>query len=180
MCQGDVIPCLHTSTMAKDLSAGKELPLRLLPGRIVALKSAKFDLTVPHDNDWASVNPRLDLDLCNIDNDIIFRITILRGTNKVFFNDYANQSLLDSWGQEKSVELCQVDVDKWQRSGVTISVHNCSTRSKHCWGWSLYSKKTGTIPSSERALSNIVRLNHLRQMLSRPPDKDRIFHSTIA
>ena len=112
--------------MAADLSAGKELPLRFSPGMILALKSAKFDLTVPSDNDSASVSPRMDLDLCNIDNDIILRITILRGTNKVFFNDRANKSLLDGWGQEKSVELSQVDVDRWQSSGVTISVHNCS------------------------------------------------------
>ena len=121
----DVIPCLYTSIMAKILSAGKELPLSLSPGRILALKSAKLDLTVPNDNDWASVSPRVDLDLCNIDNDIILRITILRGTNKVFFNNHANKSLLDGWGQEKSVELSQEDVDRWQHSGVTISVHNC-------------------------------------------------------
>jgi hypothetical protein len=127
---GVIIPCLHTSIMAKDLSAGKDLPLRLVPGRIVALKSAKFDLTVPSDNDWASVSPRMDLDLWNINNDLILRITILRGRNKVFFNDRADKSLLDGWGQEKSVELSQVDVDKWQRSGVTISVHDCSTASK--------------------------------------------------
>jgi hypothetical protein len=122
---GDIVPCLHTSIMAKYLSAGKELPLSLLPGRILALKSAKLDLKIPNDNDWASASPRVDLDLCNIDNDIILRITILRGTNKVFFNDHADKSLLDGWGQEKSVELSQVDVDRWQRSGVTISVHNC-------------------------------------------------------
>jgi hypothetical protein len=124
---GDTIPCLHTSIMAKDLSAGEELPLRLSPGKIFTLKSAKFDLTVPRDNDWVSVSPRMDLDLSNIDNDIILRITILRGTNKIFFTDHANKSLLDGWGQEKCVELSQVDVDRWQRSGVTISVHDCST-----------------------------------------------------
>ena len=127
---GDIIPYLHTSIMTKDLSAGKELPISLSPGRIIALKSAKFDLTEPHDNDWASVSPRMDLDIWNINNDIILRITILRGTNKVFFNDHAAKSLLDGWGQEKSVELSQVDVDNWQRSGVTISVHDCSTRYK--------------------------------------------------
>jgi hypothetical protein len=125
---GDIVPCLHTFIMANDLSSGKELPLRLSPGRIVALNSAKFDLTVP--NDWASVSPRMDLDLWNINNDLILRITILRGTNKVFFNDRADKSLLDGWGQEQSVELSQVDVDKWQLLGVTISVHDCSTRSK--------------------------------------------------
>ena len=125
---GDIIPCLHTFIMAKDLSSGKELPLRLSPGRIVALNSAKFDLTVP--DDWVSVSPRMDLDLWNISNDLILRITILRGTNKVFFNDRADKSLLDGWGQEQNVELSQEDVDKWQRSGVTISVHDCSTHSK--------------------------------------------------
>ena len=126
-----VIPCLHTSIMATDLSTGKELPLDgFSPGMIIALKSAKLDLTVPSDNDQVSVSPRMDLDLRNIDNDIILRITILRGINKVFFNDHANKSLLDGWGQEQSVELSQVDVDRWRRSGVTISVHDCSTHSK--------------------------------------------------
>ena len=115
--------------MAKDLSTGKKLRLSLSPGRIVTLKSAKLDLTVPRNNDWASVSPRMDLDLWNINNDIILRITILRGTNRVFFNDRADKSLLDGWGQEKSVELSQVDVDKWQRSGVTISIYDCSTLS---------------------------------------------------
>jgi hypothetical protein len=81
---GDTIPCLHTSIMAKDLSAGEKLHLRLSPGKIVALKSAKFDLTLPRDNDWVSVSPRMDLDMWNINNDIVLRITILRGTNKVF------------------------------------------------------------------------------------------------
>ena len=116
--------------MTKDLSAGKELPLSLSPGRIIALKSAKFDLMVPRDNDWVSISPRIDLNLWNVNNDIILRITILRGTNKVFFNDHANKSLLDGWGQEKCVELSQEDVNGWQRSGVTISVHDCSTPSK--------------------------------------------------
>jgi len=127
----DIIPCFHTSIMATDLSAGKELPLSgFSSGIIIALKSAKFDLMVPRDNDWASVSPRMDLDLKNINNDIILRITILRGKNKVFFNNHTVKSLLDGWGQERSVELNRVDVDRWQRSGVTISVHDCSTSSK--------------------------------------------------
>ena len=33
-------------------------------------------------------------------------------------------------GKAESVKLCQVDLDRWQRSGVTISVHDCSTPSK--------------------------------------------------
>jgi len=128
---GDIIPCLHTSIMATDLSAGKELPVNgFSPGMIIALKSAKLDLTVPSDNNWVSLSPRMDLDLCNIDNDIVLRITIIRGTNMVFFNDHANKNLLGGWGQEKSMELSQEDVDRWQRSGVTISVHNCSNPSK--------------------------------------------------
>ena len=124
---GDVTPCFHTSIMATDLSAEKNLPLNgFSPGMIIALKSAKFDLMVPSDDDWVSVSPRMDFDLCNIDNDIVLRITILRGINKVFFTDYTSKSLLGGWGQEKSMELSQEDVDRWQRSGVTISVHNCS------------------------------------------------------
>jgi hypothetical protein len=117
--------------MATDLSAGNVLPLDdFSSGIIIAFKSTKFDLTVPSDNARVSVSPRMDLDLCNINNDIILRITILRGINKVFFNDHANKSLLGGWGQEQSVELSQVDVDGWRRSGVTISVHDCSTPSK--------------------------------------------------
>ena len=113
--------------MATDLRAGKELPLDdFSPGMIITLKSAKFDLTVPSENDQVSVSPRMDLDLRNIDNDIILRITIFRGINKVFFNDHANKSLLGGWGEEQSVELSQADVDGWRHSGVTISVHDCS------------------------------------------------------
>ena len=33
-------------------------------------------------------------------------------------------------GKAESVKLCRVDLDRWQRSGVTISVHNCSTDSE--------------------------------------------------
>jgi len=54
-------------------------------------------------------------------------MTIRRGQNQVFFNDRAAQSLVDGWGPEKSADLNPVDVERWQRSGVTISVHNCST-----------------------------------------------------
>jgi len=95
--------------MATDLSAGEELPLNgFSPGIILALKSAKFDFTVPSDNDWVSVSPKMHLDIRNIHNDIILRITILRGTNEVFFNDCADKTLLDGWGKEQSVELSQV------------------------------------------------------------------------
>ena len=83
--------------MAKDLSAGKELPLdSFSPGMIIALKSAKFNLMMPSDNDWASVSPRMDLNLWNINNDLILHIMIVRGQNKVFFNDCTDKSLLDS------------------------------------------------------------------------------------
>ena len=128
---GDTILCLHTSIMTTDLSTGKELPLSLSPGMIIALKSAKLDLTlVPRVDEWVPVIHRMDLDLCNIDNDIILRITFFRGTKKVIFNDCADESLLDGWEKAESVKLCQVDLDRWQRSGVTISVHDCSTPSK--------------------------------------------------
>ena len=127
----DITPCLHTSIMATDLTAGKELPLNgFSPGMIIAFKSDKLDLMLSRDKGQVSVNPRMDLYLCNINNDIILRITIFKGKNKIFFNDRVDKSLLDGWGQEKYVELSQVDVNKWQVSGVTISVHNCSTSSK--------------------------------------------------
>ncbi|KIM36576.1 hypothetical protein M413DRAFT_424693 [Hebeloma cylindrosporum] len=67
------------------------------------------------------------LDLYNDNEDIVLRITICRRQNKIFFNDHSYHSLLDGWGQEKSVDLNPVDLKRWRRSGVTISVHNCST-----------------------------------------------------
>ena len=103
---GDTILCLHTSVMTTDLSTGKELPLSLSPGMIIALKSAKLDLTlVPHVDEWVPVIHRMDLDLCNIDNVIILRITFFRGTKKVFFNDCADESLLDGWGKGRECKV---------------------------------------------------------------------------
>jgi len=119
--------------MTTDLNSGKELPISFSAGMIIAFKSAKLDLTpVPRVSvdEWVPVIHKTDLDLCNIDHDIILRITFFRGSKRVFFNDRANESLSDGWGQEKSVELSQEDLDRWQRSGVTISVHDCSIPSK--------------------------------------------------
>jgi len=82
---------------------------------------------VPCDNEWVSVSPRMDLDLCNIDNDIILCITTLRGTNKFFFSIIVP---IESFGwlrTRTSVDLSQVDAIN---AGVTISVHDCSTSSK--------------------------------------------------
>jgi hypothetical protein len=115
--------------MAKDLRAGEELPLTFSPGMVIALKSSQFKWIDPFFNSVGRT-PRMDLDLCNIDNDIILRITFFRGQKKVFFNDRADKSLLDGWGQDRIVKLSRGDVDKWERSGVTISVHDCSTPSK--------------------------------------------------
>ena len=92
-------------------------------GMIVAFKPDKFDLSVqPMAGDHET-----QLELYNQNGDITICIIIRRGHNKVFFNDHADKSLLDGWGQERSVDLDPIDLDKW-RSGVTISVHDCSTR----------------------------------------------------
>jgi len=99
-----------------------ELPLdRSTSGKIIAFKSTKFDLS-------GSIEHETHLELYNQDNDILLRITIRRGRNKVFFNDRADKTLLDGWGSEKSVDLNPMDVNTW-RSGVTISVHDCSSHS---------------------------------------------------
>ena len=125
--------CLHTSIMAKDLKPGKELPLRnFSAGTIIAFKSTRFDLNYHRPTPF---NSRLStattppppttthLDLYSAKNDIVLRITFRDGQNKVFFNDCADKTLLNGWGKEQSVDLNSVDIEKWRRSGVTISVH---------------------------------------------------------
>jgi hypothetical protein len=118
--------------MPKNLRAGREVFFNFKPGMVIALKSTQFKWRDSFSSFLGSAErtPRMDLDLCNIKDDIILRITFLKGQNKVFFNDRAHKSLLDGWGEEKSVKLSRGDVDRWERSGVTISVHDCSTPSK--------------------------------------------------
>jgi hypothetical protein len=111
--------------MATKLSSGAVLPVNLTAGMIIAFKSERLDLAANEGRPHASY-----LDLYSIKKDIVLRISVRRGQNKVFFNDRAHKSLLDGWGEEKSVDLRVVDVERWQRSGVTISIHNCSTDSK--------------------------------------------------
>lgn len=108
--------------MATILSTGKGgISVNLSTGSVIAFKSTRFDIA---GNLGAK---EAYLDLSNKNNDIIFRLTIRRGQSRVFFNDHAAQSLIEGWGQEKSVDLNPVDVERWRRSGVTISVHTCST-----------------------------------------------------
>jgi len=109
-----------TLTMATDLSRGCELLVSLAPGGIVAFKSKIFDLSGPG---WEATH----LKLYNQNGEITLRISIRGG--QAHFNDRAAKSLLDGWGEEQSVDLDPVDVDRWKRSGVTISVHDCSTHS---------------------------------------------------
>jgi hypothetical protein len=118
--------------MAQYLKPGKELPLRnFSAGMIIAFKSTRFDLNYhqstpfnPHLSGPTTAPPTAThLDLYNAKNDIVLRITFRNGQDKVFFNDRADKSLLDGWGQEQSVDLNPEDVEKWRRSGVTISVH---------------------------------------------------------
>ncbi|KIM47270.1 hypothetical protein M413DRAFT_440730 [Hebeloma cylindrosporum] len=85
--------------MATELRVGKVLPLYLSQGMVVAFKSTRFDLS------RSAVNTRAThLDLYTAENDIVLRITIRGGQSKVFFNDRADKSLLDGWGEEQSVD----------------------------------------------------------------------------
>jgi len=124
--------CLHPSIMATDLRLNGALPLNLLAGMGVTFKSSTFSLA--RDRDHIRVNFGTYLDLYNINNDIILRITIRQNKNKLFFNDRAGITPTlrgdPIWGEEQSVELSPADVDRWQHSGVTISVQDCSTPSK--------------------------------------------------
>lgn len=120
--ESDDVHCLRTFTMATILSTGRGgISVNFSTGMVIAFKSTRFDIA------GKLGAKEVHLDLCNKDKDTIFRMTIRRGKNQVFFNDRAAQSLVDGWGPEKSVDLNPVDVERWQRSGVTISVHNCST-----------------------------------------------------
>ena len=112
---------LPTSIMATELRIEEEIPLNFPAGMAVAFKSSGFNLAGNH-----VYSPETCLDLYNKNNDITLRISIRRDKKKVFFNDRAGKC----WGEEKSVELSPVDVGRWERSGVTISVRDCSTRAK--------------------------------------------------
>jgi hypothetical protein len=119
--------------MTANLQRGGEIPLNLSAGMIIAFRSSRFDLTTGAFKLFQSKGKaQATLDLYNANDDIILRIKIRRGKKKVFLNDFAQTTgLADGWwGPERSVDLSSANIEKWQRSGVTISVHNCSTRSK--------------------------------------------------
>ena len=113
--------------MANNLKKGDELSLNISEGTIIAFKSTVFDLAKL--GIFKGDAQETYLDLYNGSEDILLSIMIRRGQNKVFFNDRAAKSLVDGWGQTKSLDLSPVDVERWRRSGVTISIHDCSTRS---------------------------------------------------
>ena len=119
------LPYLQISIMTTKLERGVDLPVNLSAGMIIAFKSRRFDLTTT--GGGLKRGSQAILNLYNESNDIVLCISIRRGKNKVFFNDFARKSLVDGWGQEQSVDLSPTDIEKWQRSGVTISVHDCST-----------------------------------------------------
>jgi hypothetical protein len=113
--------------MAKDLQKGAELRLDISQETIIAFKSTVFDLAKL--GIFKGGAQETYLDLYNGNDDILLSIMIRRGQNKVFLNDRASKSLVDGWGQTQSIDLSPVDVERWKRSGVTISIHDCSTRS---------------------------------------------------
>jgi hypothetical protein len=114
--------------MASDLKKGDELSLKISEGTIIAFKSTIFDLAKL--GVFKGGAQETCLYLYNGSGDILLSIMIRRGQNKVFFNDRASKSLVDGWGQTRSVDLSPVDVERWKRSGVTISIYDCSTRSE--------------------------------------------------
>jgi hypothetical protein len=119
---------LYTFTMAINLHISRKLSLKsqLSTGVIIVLKSTQFNLEDLQDGMVHATH----LDLYNKHNDIVLRITIRRGQNKVFFNDRAHKSLSNGWGQKQSLDLSLADVDRWKRSGVKISIQDCSTPSE--------------------------------------------------
>ena len=84
--------------MTKKLERGVDLPVNLSAGMIIAFKSSLFDLTTTRGA--LKRGAQATLDLYNNKKDIILRIKICKGRNKVFFNDFARKNLVDGWGQE--------------------------------------------------------------------------------
>ncbi|KIM47249.1 hypothetical protein M413DRAFT_7794 [Hebeloma cylindrosporum] len=114
-----------SSTLQKGMSLAG---INFSEGMIIAFKSTVFDLAKT--GLFKGGAQETYLDLYNGCGDIVLSIMIRRGENKAFFNDRAAKSLVDGWGQTQSVDLSPEDVERWKRGGVTISVHDCSTRSE--------------------------------------------------
>jgi len=115
----------HIFTMAISLLKGETIEnLDFTEGMVLVLKSNKFNLT--------PVVERLILTripLYNSTGDILLEIVFRKGRNVIFLNDRARKAIGKGWGKPKIVDLNPRDVDKWWQSGITISVHHCSTAS---------------------------------------------------
>jgi hypothetical protein len=98
-------------------SRGDPLSLKFLPGYVLVFKSTRFDL----EKDPGSQSQESHLDLYNVNDDIILRMTFRAGQKKIFCNDRASKSLRDGWGKERSVDLGPLDFERL-RGGVTISL----------------------------------------------------------
>jgi hypothetical protein len=106
-------------TIITDLhKGGKKITTYLIPGTVVTFKSTLLNLDAGSQESY--------LDLYNLSGDIILRITLRGGKNKIFCNDYTPKSLQSGWGKVRSADL---DVN-WQSEGATISVYNFLTESK--------------------------------------------------
>jgi hypothetical protein len=118
--------------MTAKLQRGGEIPLNLSAGMVIAFQSRRFDLTTTGAFKLfqSKGKAQATLDLYNTNNDIILRVKFRRGKKKFYLNDFARTSLADGWGPERRVDLSPAYIEKWKRSGVTISVHDCSTHSK--------------------------------------------------
>jgi hypothetical protein len=111
--------------MAIPLLKGETIEdLDFTEGMVLVLKSNKFNLTPVIEGVLLSRIP-----LYNSMGDILLEIVFRKGRNMIFVNDRASKAIGKGWGKPKIVDLGPGDVDKWWRSGITISVHHRSTAS---------------------------------------------------
>jgi hypothetical protein len=96
---------------------GKPVQVSFLQGYVVTFKSTLLDLSVPGIRESF-------LGLYNNIDDIILRITLRGGQNKIFCDDFVWKR---GWGQERSFDL---DVVRFRDGENTISVYSSLTDSK--------------------------------------------------
>ena len=95
--------CLHTSIMATDLRLRKDLPLNLSAGMVVTFKSSIFSLARNY-----TLSLETYLDLYNINNDIILRITICRKKKNEVFSMIVRETFLAAMVGDRAQENLRV------------------------------------------------------------------------
>jgi len=126
-CHATTVNVSSHSLMATQLESGVDLLLNFSAGMIIAFKSTRFDLTTEGALDGSPGNFR------SIQQKPRYRPPhkdSKKTKQGFFFQLSCTNNSVDGWGEEQSVDLSPVDIEKWKRSGVTISVHDCSSRSK--------------------------------------------------